>query len=101
MRECAQRQSLEHAARGWFVKGSRRPLRPNSAAPSQSIRPKVHFASGATAGLERALQAALSSGPQHAVSRRITATGGGAHRFARTVRDVLNVEMLPFQENLV
>jgi len=60
---------------------------------------QVHFVSGSTASLERALLAAASEAPPRGPSlRRIVASGGGAHRFAKAVREVLNVEMLPFQE---
>jgi len=58
---------------------------------------EVHFISGSTAQLERALM-------QHkhqtdgGTPRRVVASGGGAHRFAHSMREVLNVEMLPLQE---
>mmetsp|Transcript_23047 Transcript_23047/g.72543 ORF Transcript_23047/g.72543 Transcript_23047/m.72543 type:complete len:434 (-) Transcript_23047:262-1563(-) len=58
----------------------------------------MHFVSGSTANLEKVLQSAKTFPAPHAARQQVVASGGGAHRFASTMLEALNIEMLPFQE---
>jgi len=57
----------------------------------------VHFISGTTEKLGNMLMAHRRF-PAVAQPRKVVASGGGAHRFANKMREVLNIEMLPLQE---
>eukprot|EP00928_Gymnodinium_smaydae_P028780 TRINITY_DN21854_c0_g1_i1.p1 TRINITY_DN21854_c0_g1~~TRINITY_DN21854_c0_g1_i1.p1 ORF type:complete len:458 (-),score=98.77 TRINITY_DN21854_c0_g1_i1:34-1407(-) len=60
---------------------------------------RLHFVSGETARLAVVLEASRKIFGGHGEEElRVVATGGGAHRFANSMRQKLNVEMLPFQE---
>jgi len=59
---------------------------------------QIDCISGSTEGFRTLLAETAISGKRRDVLRRVVASGGGAHRFAVSVREALNVELVPFQE---
>mmetsp|Transcript_121956 Transcript_121956/g.352282 ORF Transcript_121956/g.352282 Transcript_121956/m.352282 type:complete len:435 (-) Transcript_121956:191-1495(-) len=59
---------------------------------------KLHFVSGETDRLRRALEENATEARSPGHRRKIVVSGGGAHRFADAFKALLNVEFLPFQE---